>query len=844
MIKKIKDILSNREENFLMPFFWQHGDHTDKLPDQIERIYNSGCRAICIESRPHPEFVKDGWWRDMDIILKEAKKREMKIWVLDDKRFPTGYAAGLIEKKYPHLRQWEIIEQHVDLVGPKKYCSVITPDENEENIIIGAYAYKRYIDEDEKCGFQAIDLKDNIKNGFLYWDVPEGVWRIFFYCKTRSGANRYYIDMLNSESVHALIEAVYEPHYEHYKEYFGNTIQGFFSDEPCFGNGFRYGEFDLRPGKKNLPMPWSEDVLQMMRSSLGYDPVPHLNLLWYEDDCDGREQCELRYAYMDAITELYSKCFNKQLADWCTAHGVLYIGHIIEEICLSSGAGHFFRAMKHQDMSGIDIVLNQILPGMSDFYHSAADSCAPWGSKFYNYVLAKLGASLAHIEPKMNGRAMCEVFGAYGWAEDTRVMKFLMDFLFVRGINHFVPHAFNSFFPDPEFPPHFGAEGKDPSFDGFGALMRYSNKISHLLYGTTHIAKIALLYDEDLHWSATHGKAMHMHTVAKELYDAHFDYDIIPVDYFDKEKVKDGKLCLGEEKFECLIIPHVDMISKKVENAIQSLAEEGLKIYFIDGMPKNANLSVKTVELKDLTKEMRSLGLEDVLVEPGYEKLRIYHCKKDSSDVFMFANEDVKPITTTVTLPLDGKAVRLDVANGLFHRENCSNGKLSISLEPAQSEIIVFCDCEIFEEKLTEENAVTIPVSYELELANYTDMTDFKSLGSFNKYFNVTAPDFMPNFCGKMRYTFTCNAKKAKRVIIDLGDVGQSATLTVNGINCGTRFSLPYLFDVTESIKDGKNKIQATVANTLVYEMRDRLSQNMMIAPSGLLSDIKIKYYK
>ena len=44
-----------------------------------------------------------------------------------------------------------------------------------------------------------------------------------------------------------------------------------------------------------------------------------------------------------------------------TDHGVMYIGHIIEEISLSCGAGHFFRAMKWQDMSGIDIVLHQLL---------------------------------------------------------------------------------------------------------------------------------------------------------------------------------------------------------------------------------------------------------------------------------------------------------------------------------------------------------------------------------------------------------------------------------------------------------------------------------------------------
>ena len=42
--------------------------------------------------------------------------------------------------------------------------------------------------------------------------------------------------MIDPESVDVLIEAVYEPHYQRYKEHFGKTFAGFFSDEPCFGN--------------------------------------------------------------------------------------------------------------------------------------------------------------------------------------------------------------------------------------------------------------------------------------------------------------------------------------------------------------------------------------------------------------------------------------------------------------------------------------------------------------------------------------------------------------------------------------------------------------------------------
>ena len=101
MYNKVNDVLNNKEKNFMLPFYWQHGDHYETIPLEVERIYNSGCRAFCVESRPHKDFAGDLWWRDMDLILSEAKKRGMEVWVLDDDHFPTGHAVGHIAKYYP-----------------------------------------------------------------------------------------------------------------------------------------------------------------------------------------------------------------------------------------------------------------------------------------------------------------------------------------------------------------------------------------------------------------------------------------------------------------------------------------------------------------------------------------------------------------------------------------------------------------------------------------------------------------------------------------------------------------------------------------------------------------------
>ena len=84
MIEKMKNILNGEYENHLMPFFWQHGEDEATLREYMKVICDSGCRAVCIESRPHPDFCGEKWWQDMDVILDEARSRGMQVWILDD----------------------------------------------------------------------------------------------------------------------------------------------------------------------------------------------------------------------------------------------------------------------------------------------------------------------------------------------------------------------------------------------------------------------------------------------------------------------------------------------------------------------------------------------------------------------------------------------------------------------------------------------------------------------------------------------------------------------------------------------------------------------------------------
>ena len=170
---------------------------------------------------------------------------------------------------------------------------------------------------------------------------------------------------------------------------------------------------------------------------------------------------------MNIVSKLYADNFCNQIGDWCRARGVEYIGHVLEDnnvhARLGPGAGHFFRSLWGQDMSGLDVVLWQIVPGFDQLSfrttsgrRTVYSSTMAWRSWPY-----RSGTWI-----RKQGRTMCELYGAYGWTEGLKLMKWLTDHMLVRGVNYFVPHAFTQKpFLDPDCPPHMYAGGKIRSID-------------------------------------------------------------------------------------------------------------------------------------------------------------------------------------------------------------------------------------------------------------------------------------------------------------------------------------------------------------------------------------------
>lgn len=902
-------IEKKKKENHIFPFLWMRGEEESVMRQEMEKIYECGIREICVEARPHPDFCGPGWWHDMDIILDEAKKRGMRVWILDDKHFPTGYANGLIEEKYPERKKTYIQCSSADVFGsPRpltlnvkrmlkptiKFWEIGKPfnkGEREKNEFVSMTALKFH--HGNVFTEESIDLSDTFDGEYAAFELPEGQWKIVVVYKTRTdGGDEAYINLIDKVSAHTQIEGVYEAHFDRYGAEFGKVIAGFFSDEPQFGNiaGF---DKDAIVGKKQMPLPWSNELEEMLTEKYGDRLSKLLPYLW-----NASEEMEIvpqiRFAYMDCVSRLYEKHFSRAIGSWCEEHGVEYIGHVVEDDSthsrLGMGAAHYFRAMSGQHMAGIDCIGGQIVYGAPDALRT---DMVTIDGEFYHYLIGKMGASCGHLDPKKKGRTMCELFGAYGWNLGVRDMKYILDHLLAKGINYLVPHAFSmAEYPDMDCPPHFYARGNHPEFPYFAELMKYAEKMCTLFSGGRHIATAAVLYDAEAEWA---GERMAMQKAGRELLEHQIDFDVVSTDMLYQEaeyyrtRVEDGKLKVNEESFDVLIVPYAERITRELAQFIEQNPQ--FPVWFIEALPKQivngdpsdtqeesrlmeAVRSCTVVLLEKLAEKMKEEGYFELSLKEEFPSLSTYHYRTDR-DLFFIMNESAeKTFCGEICLPcLEKLQIRKGMKDEWMRlpaQEGQGYQQIKVQLYPGESCVIAGCPSK--EEETPENAAVYDPggkmpenasVYYPEDemLAEYKETLSLSEGWSYSKARAIEYPNFGnkipvdrlnpvscedPKFSGVIRYEKTFRlTRKPERAVIRFEHVYEVMTLWVNEVKAGICIRPPYQMEIGHLLKEGENAICVEVATTpardqLNYPEPPFVMSHTAMEPTGIVGEVEL----
>ena len=850
MERRLKELLEGGGDNYILPFFWQHGEDETLLREGMRKIRESEIRAVCVESRPHPDFVGESWWRDMDVIMDEADRLDMRVWVLDDAHFPSGYANGKVEENSPYAKTF-LDYYHIDAFGPASRSSFLIKVEDGETLE-AVTAGIRDPKDPEKLS-EVRELTALVRDGILYWDVPEGDWVLTVFKTTRKAKVRPgYINIIDRDAVRFFIDTVYEPHYAHYKEQFGRRFAGFFSDEPEIGNVVAHHLI----GHSDAPLPWCEELESRLKELWG--PAYGENLTALFCKMDGISP-RARVEFMDEVTHLYDVNFCGQIGQWCRDRGVEYIGHVIEDngchAMMGLGTGHFFRALWGQDMSGIDVVLQQIRPGYEDrkFHHIGGKGL--YDGRFFQFGLAKMGASLGHLDEKKHGRTMCEMYGAYGWSEGLKLMKWLTDHMLVRGVNHFVPHAFTmKDFPDPDCPPHFYARGNNPQYPYFRYLMQYMNRVSHLINGGIHVPGVGLFYNACAEWA---GEYEPFEEAGMILSREQIDYEVLPEDVLKDCRCENGRLIAGREPLNALIFPYCEYLPQYLLDWCGDASAKGLEIIFLEKSPK----VLETGETFDcagsivLSKEilapyLRKTGAAELMCAPKAPDLRYYHYRQQDGEFYLFFNESAnRAVETEVWLPLSGRnCCRYDAFDNCLYAAEHEDNRLKLRLSPYEAYILYVGDidegCVPAAEGWEEKAAFELQSPWTVTLKDYRKDRTGETL-RLEKLEDITAPDRRPEFSGVMEYETVFDLPEGlnaevQKVKLDFGEVYETMEVWLNGEDLGVRIAPPYCVTGGTVLKERGNVLKVRVVNTLVHNQRDHLSMTMPVEPSGLLGPVKV----
>lgn len=840
----------------IFPFFWLHGEPEEVLREYMGAIHNANISGVCVESRPHPDFCGPRWWQDMEIILDEARKRQMKVWILDDSHFPTGFANGALKGKGLELRRQFLVRAPLGAVTagerweqPRDACCSLPPWEPKGfegyqgppptfpgDRLLGVAALRQ-----DRPGAQALP------GGEVFSFQPEeGQWQLYALALTYNrGPHRDYINMLDKRSCRLLLDAVYEPHWEHFQKDFGETIAGFFSDEPELGNGHLY-----EMGKKLWEMddlPWSRELEEELSALWGEALVPQLALLW-----DREQGAAARCAFMDHLTRLVERNFSRQVGDWCRRHGVAYIGHLIEDNgshqCTGSSLGHYFRGLAGQDMAGIDDIGGQVLP-QGEF----AGQNGPMGQFrdgfFYHYVLGKLGASLAAIDPGKRGRCMCEIFGAYGWEEGVRLEKYLVDHFLVRGVNYFVPHAFSAKpYPDPDCPPHFYAQGHDPLYRHFGALMAYTTRVAKLFTGGKSKTPVALLYTAEADWA---GETTQLPAVAMPLYDRQIDYHILPADVFAQPERYGASweqgLTVNGQEYRAVVAPQGQYLPQAALPALQALCRQGFPVLLAGELPAGQDAGFPLVAPANLPGYLDGLGVTEVFLDPPDSRVRCLVYQAAEPRV-MLVNEGTAAYRGKVSLPVAGPCCAYNAWEDRMEPVQAAPAgegtEVDVALQPLHSLILLFREERGLHRPFRPEDWGR-PAPWD---GGWTRSTcPSVQYPRFTGAVEVSLPDHLaqeqPEFSGFVRYEKAFPWDGESPLALEITDAYEGVEAFLNGESLGIQIAPPFWYDFTGKLRPGENRLAIEVATTLEREnaanpnpMRDYLGLGPKVCetPSGI----------
>ena len=288
------------------------------IENDLDAIQAKGFRNVIIEAGYHmgSEYLSPQWFSNIRAMADAVERRGMRMWIIDEGKYPSGMAGGLFTKERPDLCMQALIADGDTVLAVR-------------------------LSSQTRCVNNPTGGKDE---------------------------NNSLCDYLDTVAVKQFITWTHEQYAKTLDHHLGTTVLGFRGDEPAYQRvPWTNDIMEVFEREKGYSLsPYLKALLTSEHTSIHSEELTD-------------EERRAKADFWDVWSRLFSDRYFKTQADWCAAHGVSHITHMDKDDelpwCVKM-EGDPFRCLSKVQVPGIDVIWSQIWYGSQTEFPRLASSTA------------------------------------------------------------------------------------------------------------------------------------------------------------------------------------------------------------------------------------------------------------------------------------------------------------------------------------------------------------------------------------------------------------------------------------------------------------------------------------
>ncbi|MBQ4637824.1 MAG: hypothetical protein IJB92_03705 [Clostridia bacterium] len=597
------------------PFWaWNNKLDKDQLEREIEYMKEMGLGGFHMHSRTGmaTHYLSDEFMSMVKACVEKARKEEMRAWLYDEDRWPSGAAGGIVTADEKYRSRYIVFTPYSDedvktgkVTIEQATNSRATNSRSGNDTLIASYD---------------VELDENgcLKSYKLLKDGEKAQHKAWYAYLTIAGPNPWYnnqcyLNTLDPKSVEKFVEVTHERYKEVVGDDFGGIIPAIFTDEPQFARKSTLGFADE---EKEIGLPWTDDLPKTYAEAYdGADVMATFpELIWNLPD---NKPSLARYRYHDHISERFAGAFADTIGSWCKKNNIMLTGHMMEEPTLESqtaALGEAMRSYRSFGLPGIDILCDR-----------------------REYTTAKQAQSAAHQYGYPG--VLSELYGVTNWDFDFRGHKLQGDWQAAMGITVRVHHltwvSMNGE-AKRDYPASIGYQS--PWYKEYPIVEDHFARVNTALTRGKPVVKVGVVHPVESYWlqwgpreqTAEMREEMDRHfaDVTHWLLFGQMDFNYISESLLPTQcEVGGAPLKVGQMAYDAIIVPDMRTIRKTTFDRLQAFKKAGGKLIIMGNAPTLMD-AVESEEVKQLAQGANVISFAKGALMSALEDDRLVDIRK------------------------------------------------------------------------------------------------------------------------------------------------------------------------------------------------------------------------